>query len=215
MHTVAAPNKDARALRIYFNQAWGTVRTESRSFGIADGDVIAGMDEKAHLPLFGFELRKDSYRIAKWHGTSARVYPPPRASMEWSQSGPRGFAPVPREAIAQDEHGSYLVVAPGSEVRLREGDQVLAVRVDVQRDRAPWDKQKAAFWLVFLIIATVAGPLAFLLARPDPELVSRALGQAREKQGLPATPEDLNLAPVPEDGSSPHGKGMTIPASVR
>jgi hypothetical protein len=200
---------DPRRVRFYLNHSWGTVRTESRSYPVEQRTVLAGMDEHAHFPLFGFQLPAESYVLAEWTGSSARVFPPPAAHVEQKQAG-SDFGDLPADAFGTDGHRRFVTVPVGSSLRFREGDQVLVVTVDEQRDRAGWDKQKAAFWLVFLIVATLGAPIAFLLAGPDPGLVSRALEQARVKQGLPAQPTPIEIAPLPEEDPDAKKKGFLL-----
>ncbi|HYX92379.1 MAG TPA: hypothetical protein VE782_12515 [Myxococcaceae bacterium] len=200
---------DPRRLRFYLNHTWGTVRTESRSYPVEQGTVLAGMDERAQFPLFGFQLPAESYPLAEWTGSAARVFPPPAAQVE--HSGPGGhYLVAAADALGTDGGRRFVTVPVGGSVRLREGDQLLVVTVDEQRERAGWDKQKAAFWLIFLIVATLGAPIAFLLAGPDPGLVSRALEQARVKQGLPAKPTPIEIAPLPEDDGTAKKKGYLL-----
>jgi len=196
-------------MRFYLNHTWGTVRTESRSYPVQQGTVVAGMDERADFPLFGFQLPAESYALAEWTGAGARVFPPPAALVE--QSHPGGdYRPVSADAFGTDGERRYVTLPVGGSLRLREGDQILVLSVDEQRDRAGWDKQKAAFWLLFLIIATLGAPIAFLIAGPDPGLVSRALEQARVKQGLPAQPTPIEIAPLPEEDPDAKKKGFLL-----
>ncbi|MBX5482506.1 MAG: hypothetical protein IRZ16_11820 [Myxococcaceae bacterium] len=219
-------------LRLYFNHAWGAVRTESRSFSAKDGAVVlAGTGEKSVLPLFGFQLPEEDYALAEWQHDGARLFPPPAAVLERKEGG--SFLPVPADALQKDGARAFLPLSRGQTVRLREGDQVLTITFDLQKDRAGWDRQKAAFMLVFLVFLTIGLPLIFLSASPDPTLVDRALEEARVKQGLPAKPEPLNLQPVPDPdaatgdpsgdatGTTPPATGekapsrIVLPASVR
>lgn len=203
-------------LRLYFNQMWGSVRTESRSFGSEKPSLRAGTDELSDFPLFGFDLPVDSYDIAEWHGQNVRLFPP--ASVELQQGGRDGvFRSVKAQELARDGERSYLVLSPGTTVRLIGGEQVLSVTLDEQKERAGWDKKKAAFWLTFMIIATLGGPLMFLYAKPDPEKVTRALQESRVKQGLPANPEplDIKVPDADEPGAEVPKTGLVIPASVR
>lgn len=211
-------------LRLYVNQNWGTVRTESRSFAAADGELLAGTDERALFPLFGFKLPAGSYPLATWHGEEVHLFPPPEARVEHSRKG-GPLLPL-FEGDLQGEPGQrYLTLTAGSKVRMREGDQLLTVVLEDQKDRAGWDKQKAVFMLVFMVVATVALPLLLLMAGPDPRLVGRALEEARVKQGLPAHPQPIDLGPAKEGAATGHredgGKGekgpthVVLPASVR
>ncbi len=190
------------------------MRTEARSYSRKDGPVVAGVDEQANYPLFGFELQQESYRIAEWRADGVRFYPPPRASLERAR-GSAGFEPVPPEELRP----GYLDVPTGTILRLREGDSLLTVTVDLLRERAGWDKKKAAFYLVFLVCAALGAPLAFLLAGPDPTLVRRAMEDSRVKRGLPAQPEKLDLdamgAEDPEAARKGNDGTMVLPASVR
>ncbi len=201
-------------LRLYFNLSWGSVRTESRSFAPEDGTVLAGTDELAQLPLFGFTLPADSYPIAEWMGDTVRLFPPAGTTLELSRgNGP--FQPVSKGELQSVGERAFVALERGTTVRARSGDLMLAATLDLLRDRAPGEKQKAMFWLVLLITATLGGPLAFLLAGPDPDLPMRALEQARVKQGLPAQPEPLapeTFEDPPEDQGS---RGRVLPTSVR
>ena len=200
---------DPRRVRFYLNHTWGAVRAESRSYPVQQGSVLAGMDERAHFPLFGFQLPAETYTLAEWTGTAARVFPPPAARVE-ARQGDGEFRSVGAEAFGVDGERRFLTVPLGGSVRFREGDQILVVTVDEQRERAGWDKKKAVFWLAFLLIATVGAPLAFLLAGPDPGLVSRALEQARVKRGLPARPEPIEIAPLPDEDPNAKKKGFLL-----
>jgi hypothetical protein len=205
---VSAPF-DPRRVRFYLNHAWGAVRAESRSYPVQQGSVLAGVDEHAHFPLFGFQLPAESYTLAEWTGTAARVFPPPAAQVEQRQAD-GDFRPAGPAAFGTEGDRRFITVPVGGSVRFREGDQILVVTVDEQRDRAGWDKQKAVFWMIFLLIATLGAPIAFLLAGPDPDLVSRALEQARVKRGLPARPEPIEIAPLPDEDPDAKKKGFLL-----
>ena len=205
---VTAP-PDPRRVRFYLNHTWGAVRAESRSYPAQQGSVLAGVDAHAHFPLFGFQLPAETYTLAEWTGTVARVFPPPAARVEQRETDGEFRAAGP-EAFAVDGDRRFITVSVGGSVRFREGDQILVVTVDEQRERAGWDKQKAIFWMIFLLIATVGAPLAFLLAGPDPGLVSRALEQARVKRGLPARPEPIEIAPLPDEDPNAKKKGFLL-----
>jgi hypothetical protein len=200
---------DPSRVRFYLNHTWGTVRTESRSYSVQQGTVLAGMDEHAHFPLFGFTLPADSYALAEWTGSAARVFPPPAARVEQRLAG-GDYRALSADACGTEGDRRYITVPVGGSLRFCEGDQILVVTVDEQRERAGWDKQKAAFWLIFLLIATLGAPLAFLLAGPDPGLVSRALEQARVKQGLPAKPTPIEIAPLPDEDPKTTKKGYLL-----
>jgi hypothetical protein len=200
-------------LRIYFTSSWGSVQTDARSFAPAEGPVLAGTDENATLPLFGFQLPADSYPIADWQGETARVFPPVGATLELSRRG-EGFHPVADAQLSRDGERAFVPVERGTTLRIRNGEVLLEVHVDLQRERAPREKRKALFWMAVMLIATIGGPIAFLLAGPDPDLPARALTEARIKNGLPAKPEPLNLDPVdPPPEAKP--RGMVLPTSVR
>jgi hypothetical protein len=204
-------------LRIYFNSCWGQVRTDAISFGPSDGPVLAGTDAKAVYPLFGFKLPADSYPIAEWHGDQVRVYPPSDAAVELCCPG-AARCRLGQEQLPQAEGRRYVTLSKGASVHFLENDVTLTVTLDEMRDRAGWEKQKAIFWMCVLVIATVAAPLAFLVAGPDPTLPARALEADRLKRGLPLHPEliDLDALGDPEaeqDGAGP--RRMVIPASVR
>lgn len=212
-------------LRLYINQNWGSVRTESRSFAPSDGDVLAGTDDKALFPLFGFQLppSTESYPIATWMGDTVRLFPPPAARLERSHKDD-GYRLVTPEQLEGEGAQRFLTLTRGSTVRLLEGEQVLTITLDEQRERAGIEKQKAVFWLTFLVIVTLGGPLLFLLAAPDPTLVPRALEEARVKQGLPAQPEPIDFTATDEqnDGDAGPAAGsvkprthVVLPASVR
>lgn len=213
VHAVSQASTDPR-LRIWFNQSWGPMRTEARSYARKDGPVVAGVDERANYPLFGFQLKEDSYRIAEWRADGVRFYPPPMASLERAV-GAASFQPVPSDELS----AGYLDVATGTRLRLREADSELTVTVDLLKERAGWDKKKAAFYLVFLMAAALGAPLAFLLAGPDPTLVTRAMEDSRVKRGLPAQPEPLDLeamqAEDPEGARRAADGTIVLPASVR
>lgn len=200
---------DPRRVRFYLNHTWGAVRAESRSYPAQQGRLVAGMDEHAEFPLFGFQLPAESYTLAEWTGTSARIFPPPAAEVE-RRNTQGGFELVASDAFSADGERRFLTVPVGGSLRFREGDQILVVTVDEQKDRAGWDKQKAAFWLIFLVIATLGTPLAFLLAGPDMGLVSRALERARIKQGLPAQPQPIEIAPLPDEDPNTRKKGYLL-----
>ena len=78
-------------LRIYFNLSWGGVRTESRSFAPEDGVLLAGTDEQAHLPLFGFTLPAESYPIAEWESDPSRIKRFPEQLVLSSQRNVMGY----------------------------------------------------------------------------------------------------------------------------
>lgn len=204
-------------MRLYFNQIWGSVRTESRSYTAEDAVVLlAGTDDKALLPLFGFQLPAESYAIAEWEGAKTRVFPPPAAKVERSHEGD-SFCALCQDDWQTDGQRRFIVLEQGQTLRMLEGDQILTVTLDDQKERAGWDKQKAAFWLVFLVIVTLAAPLMFLLSGPDPTLVFRAMEQARERAGLPAKHEPIDIS-VPDEGDPAgevHRTGVVLPASVR
>jgi hypothetical protein len=193
------------------------MRTEARSYSRKDGAVVAGVDEQANYPLFGFSLESESYRIAEWRDDGVRFYPPPHAVVELSR-GVAEYEPVTPNTLPVAEGGRrYLDVPTGTRLRLREGDSLLVVTVDLLKERAGWDKKRAAFYLIFLIAAAAGAPLAFLLAGPDPTLVTRALTESRVKRGLPAQPETVDLGTEEEvrrAARRPDGT-VLIPASVR
>ncbi len=201
-------------LRIYFNLTWGSVRTESKSFALEDGTVLAGTDDKAQLPLFGFSLPAESYPIAEWDGEAVRLYPPPGTTLELSKGG-GPLQPISEAELQALGGRTFVRLQRGTTLHARSGDQLLSVTLDLLRDRAPAEKQKAIFWLILLITATLGGPLAFLLVGPDPDLPTRAMEQARVRQGLPAQPEPLAPEAFEDLPEVEKTRGRLLPASVR
>lgn len=156
--------------RLYLTQLWGAARCEARSYGVGDAPVIAAPREDAPFPMYGFTISGTAHTLARWDGRLFRVYPPPNVRSS-------------RPADGTDEHGSYVALEPGSSLVFEEGPHRLSVRSGQEARVAP-DYARAVFWLTVMIAASLGGPLAFLLAKPDPELPQRALEEARAKQGI-------------------------------
>ena len=200
------------------------MRTEARSYSRKDGTVVAGVDEQATYPLFGFQLEggAESYPIAEWRGDSVRFFPPPLAVMEKPKAGgPKGaYEPLPAEAVGNEGGRRFVDLPSGSTLKVTEGDSLLLVTVDLLKERAGFDLKKAMFYLVFLVTAALGPPLAFFFIGPDAALVSRVLMEDREKRGLPPQPEPLQVGEDDEEQRSADGRArprgtVLLPASVR
>lgn len=201
-------------LRLYFNHAWGSVRTESRSFSAEDGAVLlAGTGQRAKLPLFGFALPADDYPIAEWQPDGARLFPPPTAKLEQSRKGD-GFFELQPDALERDGQRAFVRMTEGTSLRIREGEQILTVTLEDQKDRAGWDKKKFALVMAFMVIATLGLPIFFLTAAPSTTLVARALQDARVKQGLPAVHQPIDIAPVPQKAAAQPGPDGVKPKEL-
>lgn len=222
MQTVSAAASDPR-LRLWFSQTWGTMRTEARSYSRKDGTVVAGVDEQATYPLFGFQLENgaESYPIAEWRGNAVRFFPPPGATLQRPRAGAKGqFEPLPEGTVLSEGGRRYVDLPSGSSLRVTEGDSLLDVTVDVLKERAGWDIKKALFYMVFLVAAALGPPIAFFFIGPDPEMVGRVLMDDRVKRGLPAEPEPLQVnegepQDRTEDGRARPSGTLLVPASVR
>jgi hypothetical protein len=209
----SAPSAPDPRLRVYFAETLGRVRTFARSFGLAEGCVQAAADERSPLPLYGFSLPYEPWSLCEWQQGKVRLFVPPCAAVERAPKG-GAFEKVAQEALPEAGGRRFVLLGPGEQARLCEGDTALLVTVDLQQERAKADRQNGAFWIAVIVIASLFGPVMFLVAKPNPNLVPRALENARLKKGLPAQPEPI--LPLSADaGAAPERTGVVIPAAVR
>jgi hypothetical protein len=209
---------------IFCQMSWGTQPSEARSFDAEVETVLAAADEQAPLPLYGFTLDAEPYRLARRSadGTSYRVYVPPQARVERSLAGD-AFAPLPRESLPLEEGRPYVELGAGMALRFVEGHLRLLVQPAVDAPRFGHSRWRAAVVVVLAAAATVTLPLGFLLSRPTKEdadaLSERAFERRRQweasekkrlEEGSPPSYTETDGG-APQDGRP----RVTLPGGVR
>ena len=164
---------------------WGTTRNEVWSFGPEQARVLAAQDEKTALPLYGFTLPEEPFLLAERTEQGYRIHVPPAARVERSRRGD-AFRPVPEAELQRTGERTWVELAQGDLLRLREGDLALHLTYSVAGKREAAVRLRDLGWVAMGAALFLSLPVGFLIAGPSPEKMAesnaRALKAARERE---------------------------------
>ncbi|MBN1205250.1 MAG: hypothetical protein JXB05_10030 [Myxococcaceae bacterium] len=202
---------------------WGTSLSEAWSFGPEEPRVLAGPDEKAPLPLYGFGLPDEPVLLAERTERGYRVFIPPGVTLQRSTHRD-AFHDVPESQLVQHEGRASVELPEGTTLRLTAGELHLLLQHSVAKDRVGQFRLQDLGWLAMVIALFLSAPLGFLIAGPTPQKMmesnARALQAAKEKEEArrKAMGLDTPLRPMNEDEKKQQqktdgGTQLTVPAS--
>ncbi len=154
----AAPGAAAGRDRLFLELYWGDRRQHARAFGesLAKKPLLGGLDDRAAMPLWGFELPAGPMVLADKRGAGYRVFVPPGAAVE-RRDADGNFQPL----TAEQARSASFTLKRGDAVRFSRGQSALVAFVQPALP-APWTHPLAN--LPHLSIGLVALFLAFFAA---------------------------------------------------
>lgn len=198
---------------------WGTTRNEVWSFGPEQTRVLAAQDEKTALPLYGFTLPEEPFLLAERTEQGYRIHVPPAARVERSRRGD-AFRPVPEAELQRTGERTWVELAQGDLLRLREGDLSLHLTYSVAGKREAAVRLRDLGWVAMGAALFLSLPVGFLIAGPSPEKMAesnaRALKAAREREQAERKRlgVDAPARPIAPDTQQPDGGVKTLPANL-
>jgi TonB family protein len=156
------------AAQLYLELYWGAVRREARRFAPGKKPVLAGSDERAPMPLWGFHLPEESVSLAESVNGTWRVLVPPETQVERSGLDGR-FVPVTVASLESDGTRRFLTLREGAAARLTQGEMSLVAYAAALPERVHVSPFKDLPWMVLGTFgALCAAMVAFLLFIPKP-----------------------------------------------
>ncbi|XXF75914.1 hypothetical protein P2318_23025 [Myxococcaceae bacterium GXIMD 01537] len=210
---------------LYCELYWGTSLSEAWTFGPELPRVLAAPDEKAPLPLYGFELPDEGVLLAERTEQGYRVFVPPGARVERSQNQD-DFRAVSEGQLLQHEGRPCVELTPGVRLRVIHGQLALHLQPSVVKERVGRLRLRELASLALAVMLFLSAPVGFLIAGPTPERMAesnaRAIQQAREKEaerrkamGLERPARPLTDAERQQQQQQDGGTRVTVPASFR
>ena len=176
---------------LYLELYWGAVRREARRFA-PKKTVKAAADERAPMPLYGFQLPAEPFTLAESINDTFRVYVPAGARVERSDKSGR-FAPVAAAALEAHGERRFVTLNRGTAARLSQGEMSLVAYAAPLPEKVRVNPLKGLPWLAvgsFFFLSSALG--GFLAAMPrSPE------GADFAQRGLPPVALRL-IAPQPK-----------------
>lgn len=168
-----APRLDAGrggAAHLYLELYWGGVRREARRFAPGKKPVRASADERAPMPLWGFQLPDEGFTLAESVNDAFRLYVPAGAQVE--RAGPDGrFLPVAANALETQGERPFVTVRQGTSARLSRGRMSLVATAAPLPEKVRVNPLKDLPWLAvgtFLALSTaLAGFIAVMPKTPE------------------------------------------------
>jgi hypothetical protein len=172
-----APGKGAAQL--YLELYWGAVRREARRFKPGKQPLLASTDERAPMPMWGFNLPEEGFTLAEAVNGSYRVFVPPGVSVERSGADGR-FQPLQPSALEAEGDRRFVTLSDGAAARLSQGQMSLlayAAPVPVKEWVNPL---RGLPWLTLVCLALFGSALgAFVVMRPrspeSPDFTNKSL----------------------------------------
>jgi outer membrane biosynthesis protein TonB len=176
---------------LYLELYWGAVRREARRFA-PKKTVKAAEDERAPMPLYGFQLPAEPFTLAESINDAFRLYVPAGARVERSDKSGR-FAPVAAAALEAHGERRFVTLNRGTAARLSQGEMSLVAYAAPLPEKVRVNPLKGLPWLAvgsfFLLSSALGGFLAAMPRSPE--------GADFAQRGLPPVALRL-IAPQPK-----------------
>ncbi|WP_309896538.1 AgmX/PglI C-terminal domain-containing protein [Archangium sp.] len=176
---------------LYLELYWGAVRREARRFA-PKKTVKAAADERAPMPLYGFQLPAEPFTLAESINDTFRLYVPAGAQVERSDKSGR-FAPVAAAALEANGERRFVTLNRGTAARLSQGEMSLVAYAAPLPEKVRVNPLKGLPWLAvgsFFFLSSALG--GFLAAMPR-----SSEGADFAQRGLPPVALRL-IAPQPK-----------------
>ncbi len=150
---------------LYLELYWGAVRREARRFAPRK-KVRAAADERAPMPLYGFQLPAEPFTLAESINDAFRLYVPAGARVERS-GGDGRFAPVAASALEAEGERRFITLNRGAAARLSQGEMSLVAYAAPLPEKVRVNPLKGLPWLAlgsFFFLSSALG--GFLAAMP-------------------------------------------------
>jgi len=178
--------------QLYLELYWGAVRREARRFAPGRKPVHAAADERAPMPLWGFELPEEPFTLAESVNDAFRLYVPPGVQVERGAGGSL-YTPVAPNALEADGNRRFLTLRQGTAARLSRGEMSLVAYPAPLPARVRVNPLAGLPWLAlscFFLLSSALG--AFVVTMP-----SRPPSSDFTPQSIPPVALRL-LAPEPK-----------------
>ncbi|MFY0525384.1 AgmX/PglI C-terminal domain-containing protein [Archangium gephyra] len=165
-----APRLDAGrkgSAHLYLELYWGAVRRDARRFAPGKKPVQASADERAPMPLWGFQLPDEPFTLAETVNDAFRLYVPKGAKVERSGANGR-FTPVAPGALEVNGERPFVTLRQGTAARLSEGRMSLVAYAAPLPEKVRVNPLKGLPWLAvgsFLFFTSAFG--GFIAAMPE------------------------------------------------
>jgi outer membrane biosynthesis protein TonB len=172
-----APGKGAAQL--YLELYWGGVRREARRFRPDKQPVQAAANERAPMPLYGFNLPDEGFPLAESLNGAYRLYVPPGSAVERSGTDGR-FQPVQASALEADGNRRFVTLKDGTAARLSQGNMSLLAYAAPVPEKVWVNPLQGLPWVALACLAFfTAGLGAFVVMRPrspeSPDFTNKSL----------------------------------------
>jgi hypothetical protein len=155
---------------LYLELYWGAVRREARRFAPGHKPVQAAADEKAPMPLWGFNLPAEPFTLAQSVNDAFRLYVPKGAQVERSGQDGR-FSPVAANALEAEGEKRYLTLRMGTAARLTQGEMSLVAYAAPLPEKVRLNPLKGLNWLAlgsfFFLTSALGGFIAAMPKTPE------------------------------------------------
>jgi hypothetical protein len=165
--------------QLYLELYWGGVRREARRFKPGKQPLQASTDERAPMPMWGFNLPEEGFTLAEALNGAYRLFVPPGSSVERAGKDGR-FQPLPASALESDGNRRYLTLSDGAAARLSQGQMSLLAYAAPTPEKVWVNPLSGLPWLALACFAFFGAALgAFVVMRPrlpeSPDFTSKNL----------------------------------------
>ncbi|PTL81944.1 AgmX/PglI C-terminal domain-containing protein [Vitiosangium sp. GDMCC 1.1324] len=168
-----APGLDAGRggpAHLYLELYWGAVRRDARRFAPGKKPIQASADERAPMPLWGFQLPEEGFTLAESASDAFRLYVPKGSKVE--RSGPGGrFTAVAANTLEAEGERRFVTLRQGTAARLSQGQMSLVAYAAPLPEKVRINPLKGLPWLAigsFLFLtAALGGFIAFMPKAPE------------------------------------------------
>ncbi len=155
------------AAQLYLELYWGGIRREARRYTPGKHPLMAATDERAPMPLWGFNLPEAGFTLAEPLNGSYRLFVPPGSTVERAGSDGR-FQPLPASALEADGTRRFVTLRDGGAARLSQGPMALLAYAAPEPEKVRISPLHGMPWLAlgcFAFFTVLMG--AFLVLRPE------------------------------------------------
>jgi hypothetical protein len=173
MPSIPAAGEGRGAPRLFFELYWGELRHQARSFANIPlkKPVMGGFDDKAAMPLWGFNLPAGQMVLADKRSAGYRVFVPPGAAVE-KRGDDGNFYPLASDQLDQVGQRRCIALSNGQAVRFSgDGEMSLVAYVQPPIPR-PWSNplKGLPFLAIGLVVLFVGLFGAFISFAPSDEM---------------------------------------------
>ncbi|MBL8915630.1 MAG: AgmX/PglI C-terminal domain-containing protein [Archangium sp.] len=196
--SIPSANEGKGRPHLFVELYWGDTRKYANSYKTIDQKkkLIAGPDDNAALPLFGFELQEPAFVFAEQKADLFRVYVPPGAAVERrAQDGK--FYPVQVETLeTAPDSRRCVTLGTGHAVRFTTGRDVLLMAYVQPAIPKPFvNPLKGLPWLMLAILSlftSAFGAFVFYFAEmpAEADFTGKTLSPVAVKLIAPPKPEE-------------------------